>query len=104
MTNEVEMDIILENNGPDLYWVETDVILQNNLLSLAPDKELLKGRIRSGIVSPRDFRTVRCKIYANPGTYPGNYRIKLVAYAFDREGAIASRDETTAILRCERIR
>jgi len=104
LKNEAELNIDIENNGIDLYWVEIDVVLPNNSLSLAPDKELLKGRIRGGIVFSNDNRTVRCKIYGNPGTYPDTYRIKLIAYAFDKEGVIVSREETKTELRCERVK
>jgi uncharacterized membrane protein len=103
MRNEVELNINVENNGHQPYWLEADVILPSGVLSLAPDKELLNGRMRGGIVFPNESRIIRCKIYANSGAYPDTYRIKIAAYAYDKEGVIAKREDTTAELRCERV-
>lgn len=104
MRNETELNITIANGDNDVYWIETDVILPTNVLSLAPDKELLQGRIRGGILFPNETRTVRCKIYANSAVYPDNYKIKIIAYAFDKEGTISQRKEMNTELRCERIR
>lgn len=103
MRNEAELNINIENGGTEPYWLEADVVLPNSVLSLAPDKELLQGRIRGGIVSPNESKTLRCKIYANSAVYPDTYRIKLVVYAYGRDGAISRREEAHADLRCERV-
>jgi len=104
MRNEVELNINVENNGHEPYWLETDVVLPGNVLSLASDKDLLQGRMRGGIVFPNDSRTIRCKIYSNSDAYPDTYRIKVAAYAYDKEGIMAKRQDATAELRCERVR
>lgn len=103
MRNKTELDISIENKGGEPYWVEIDVVLPNNVLSLAPDGELQKGRLRVGIVFPRETKSVRCKIYAGGGTYPDNYKVGIVAYGYSRDGAISDRKESKAELRCERI-
>ena len=103
MRNEVELNINVENKSNEHYWLEADAVLPNSVLSLAPDKELLQGRIRGGIVFPEESRTLRCKIYSNSGVYPDTYHIKLIAYAYGKDGAISHRDEATADLRCERV-
>jgi hypothetical protein len=104
MRNEVELNIHIENGSSEPYWIESDVILPVNVLSLAADKELLQGRIRGGIVFPNETKMLRCKIYANSAVYPDIYKIKIVAYAYDRDGVISQRKEATADLRCERIK
>lgn len=103
MRSEVELNINVENSGAEPYWLEADTILPNGVLSLAPDKELLQGRIRGGIVFPNESKTLRCKIYANSAVYPDIYRIKLIIYAYGRDGAISRREEANADLRCERV-
>jgi uncharacterized membrane protein len=92
MRNEAELNIIIENKGGEPFWVETDVILPSNVLSLAPDKELLNGRLRAGIIFPKESRSVRCKVYAGGQTYADTYNIGVIAYAYNREGAINSRE------------
>jgi hypothetical protein len=79
-------------------------VLLPTSISLAPDKDLEKGRIRVGIVNPREIRSGKCKIYGSAKSYPELYPIKIVVYGFGKDGAITARDEKTAELRCERIR
>lgn len=100
--NETEMDIAVENKGEESHWIETDVLLPEEL-SLAPDRLLRNGRLRLGIVEPGETKTTRCKIYANSKTYPGTYRIGVIGYSFNKEGVVARKDETKTELRCVRI-
>lgn len=103
MRNEVEMNIEITNAGLEPRWLEADVVLNDEVLSLAPDTKLQRGRLRVGIAFARESKTTRCKIFANSSTYPGNYKITIIAYGFDKGGVIADRREATTELRCERI-
>jgi len=103
MRNEVELSIEIENTGNDPLWCECDVLLPD-AISLAPDKDLEKGRLRVGIVNPTEIRTGKCKIYGSAKSYPELYPIKVVVYGFGKDGAITARDDKTVELRCERIK
>ena len=103
MRNEVELSVELENLSEDAVWSECDVILPQ-VVSLASDRELQKGRLRVGIIKPGEIRTGKCKIYANAKSYPDIYTIKVIAYGFGRDGAIISREEKKIDLRCEQLR
>jgi hypothetical protein len=100
--NETEMDISVENKGSETYWVETDVILPDEL-SLSDEKQLKNGRLRVGMILPNETKTSRCKIYANSQTCPGLYRIGIIGYSFNKEGIIARKDEAKTELRCARV-
>ncbi|MBI4399789.1 hypothetical protein HY570_03485 [Candidatus Micrarchaeota archaeon] len=102
MRNEVEMAVEIENLTSEASWAECDVIVPPSL-SLAPDKELGKGRLRIGIINPKEIRTGKCKIYAGAKSYPDVYIVKLVAYGFGRDGAIVGREEKRVDLRCEAL-
>jgi hypothetical protein len=103
MRNEVELTIEIENMSDEPLWSECDVIVPP-AISLAPDKELEKGRIRIGIINPNEIMTKKCKIYGSAKSYPDVYPIKLIVYGHGKDAAIVARDEKTVELRCERIR
>lgn len=100
--NNVEIEVTVNNNTEDIYWMECDIELPE-ALSLASDKKLLKGRSRVGIVGPNANVTKRVKIYGGESSYPDSYSIKLTAYGFDEEGKIKIHDSKTVKLRCEKI-
>lgn len=100
MKNDVELSIDLENLSPDTLWTECAVHCPE-ALSLAPDRLLSSGRIRVGILEPSGVASGRCKIYAGPQSYPDVYTLKLVAFAFGKDGAIIGREERKAEIRCE---
>ncbi len=100
--SEVELTIDIENLGNDLCWAECDVILPPEI-SLAPDKQLSKGRLRIGIISSKGSQSGKCKIYSTLGAYPGIYTVSLTVYGFGRDGAVIGREEKKADIRCEGI-
>ena len=100
--NETEMDISVENKGQEPSWIETDVILPEEL-SLSADKLLKNGRLRLGIVAPGEVKTTRCKIYANSKTYPGTYKVGVIGYSFNKEGIVVRKEEAKTELRCVKI-
>ncbi len=102
MRNEVEMEITVRNDGSEPRWVECDIIVPESI-SLAPDKQLAKGRVRVGIIMPRESMGRKVKIYAGASSYPDTYAIRLTAFGFGKDGTIASREEKKAELRCERV-
>ncbi len=102
MRSEVELSIEIENQGEQSCWVECDVIVPD-AISLAPERELSKGRIRVGIINPSENLTGKCKIYSGAKTYPDVYDLKLVVYGFGKDGAILQRDEKKTELRCEHL-
>jgi len=102
MRNNVEMSIEVENIGKEPLWTECDVTTPESI-SLAPDRALHRGRLRIGIINPGEILTGKCKIYANAQSYPDIYTLKLTAYGFGRDGAIAAREDRQVELRCEQL-
>ena len=100
MRSEVELSVEIENLTGDLCWGECDIILPE-AVSLAPDRELSKGRLRIGIIEPGGKGSGKCKVYASARSYPDVYTIKLVAYGFGKDGTILGREEAKAELRCD---
>ncbi|VVB66161.1 Uncharacterised protein [Candidatus Gugararchaeum adminiculabundum] len=100
--NEVELTIELENEANDIIWSECDIIVPE-AVSLAPDRELTKGRVRVGIMRPREVLTKKCKIYGSARSYPEVYPVRIIAYGFGNDGSIVGREEKRIDLRCERL-
>ena len=99
--NEVEMEVIVRNEGAEPRWVECDVSIPE-AVSLAPDRLLPKGRMRIGIALPRDKISKKMKIYGGASSYPDTYTIRLTIFGYGADGAIAERYELKSELRCER--
>ncbi|MFH1285758.1 MAG: hypothetical protein ABIH99_04210 [Candidatus Micrarchaeota archaeon] len=99
MKSEAELTISIENMGSDVCWVECDVLVPESI-SLAPDRPLSQGRIRVGIVQPKETRTGRCKIYSGLKSYPGLYTLKLIALGYGKDGSISGKLEKAVDLRC----
>jgi len=102
MRNEVELSVEIENKSPSPLWTECDVTVPE-AVSLAPDKELHRGRLRIGIISSGEILTGKCKVYANSRSYPDTFTVKLTAYGFGKDGAITAREDKKADLRCEQL-
>jgi len=99
--NEVEMEVIVRNEGAEPRWVECDVSMPE-AVSLAPDRLLSKGRMRIGIALPRDKISKKMKIYGGASSYPDTYVIKLTIFGYGADGTISERYELKSELRCER--
>ncbi|MCX8197473.1 MAG: hypothetical protein N3G80_04130 [Candidatus Micrarchaeota archaeon] len=99
--NEVEMEITVRNEGNEPRWVECDISVPE-AISLAPDRQLSKGRVRLGIALPNAKATKKVKIYGGAGSYPDTYSIRLTIYGFGIDGAIAERYDLKTELRCEK--
>lgn len=99
--NEVEMEVIVRNEGNEPRWVECDVSTPE-AVSLAPDRMLSKGRMRIGIALPREKISKRMKIYGGASSYPDTYAIKLTIFGYGSDGTISERYEIKSELRCER--
>ncbi len=102
--NEVELKVNIKNLDSQPYWIEVEVTVPTDFLSLHPTSHLKTGRVRGGIIFGNEEKTVRCKIYANSVVHPDIYKIDVVVYAYDRSGTISARNEKVAELRCDRIR
>jgi hypothetical protein len=70
-------------------------------ISLAPNTELRKGRVRVGIIEKKQFLEKAVRIYSNAYTNPQMYRCKVTLYTFNKDGVIESRLEKEADIRCE---
>jgi len=99
--NEVEMEIIVRNEGQSPCWVEADVATPE-AVSLAPDRSLSKGRMRIGIALPGEKISKKVKIYGGASSYPDTYAIRLTFYGYGRDGTIEQRCELKSELRCEK--
>ena len=102
MRNEVEMTVEIENTSEQPVWTECDVTVPE-AISLAPDRQLLRGRLRIGIINPREILAGKCKVFAGVQSYPDNYTLKLTAFGFGKDGTIVAREEKKVNLRCERL-
>ncbi len=99
--NEVEMEVLVRNEGQEPRWVECDVSVPE-AVSLAPDRLLPKGRMRIGIALPRGKISKKMKVYGGASSYPDTYTIRLTIFGYGADGAIAERYELKSELRCER--
>lgn len=99
--NEVEMELSVKNEGGEPRWVECDLIVPE-AISLAPDRLLSKGRMRIGIVLPRERISKKIKIYGGASSYPDSYTLRLTFYGYGADGTIAERYDIKSELRCEK--
>ncbi len=97
--NEVEMKIVLGSNSSDLCWVEGTVEVPDPL-SLAPDRNLGKGKMLFGILRDGIVREKRVKIFAKGDVYPNIYTIKITLFIYDETGAISDRVEIRKDIEC----
>ncbi|MDE1869162.1 MAG: hypothetical protein KGH60_04340 [Candidatus Micrarchaeota archaeon] len=87
------------SNAEKAYWCECDISVKSPL-SLAPDKELGKGRAKVGIIMPGKSREKPIKLYTTPNNFAGDYDIKMTVYVYDEDGAIAERFEKVESIKC----
>lgn len=99
-SNFTEMIIKVDNPGEESCWAEADVLVPAKL-SVSPDNELLKGRVRVGIVSTGESREKSIRIYANKFTNPQMYRCDVTLYVYSKDGTIEKRLEKPIDIRCE---
>jgi len=98
--NHIELILRVENRAKHNVWTEAEISVPEEL-SLSPNSELRKGRVRVGIIGPKEFLEKAVRIYANSYTVPQMYRCKTTFYVFDKDGIIESRMEKTKDIRCE---
>lgn len=97
--NEVEMEVGVQNGGPQPLWIECDVKVPS-AISLAPDRVLEGGRTRMGIALAGHSVSKKVKIYGGAASYPDDYKISLTFYAYGQDGTIAQRIDHHERLRC----
>jgi len=90
---ETELKIEVGNLSNEYVWCEVDVLLPSTL-SLAPDQQLQKGRLRVGIIAPGETNIKTCKVYSSLSTFPDIHEIEITAYIFNKKGVIEERLET----------
>ncbi|RLG19148.1 hypothetical protein DRN67_03455 [Candidatus Micrarchaeota archaeon] len=100
--SDVELKLEIENEDEEPYWTEC-VVEVPDVLSLVPDRDVRKGKIRVGIIAPGEVMSGKCKIYATARTYPEIYVLKITVFGYSRDGGISLREEKRVDLRCERI-
>ncbi len=96
-----EAIIRVENKGKNSVWTEAEIKVSEGV-SLSPDTELHKGRVRVGIVSNGEFLEKSVRIFANKYTQPKMYPVRFVLFIFNKDGIIESRIEKSINIRCER--
>lgn len=99
-SNYVELILRAENPGDAPLWIEADISCPEKL-SLSPNSELRKGRVRIGIVGKKEYLEKAVRVYANNYTNPQMYRCGVTLFIFDHDGIIDSRLEKSIDLRCE---
>jgi len=98
--NHIEMILRVENSGGQVLWAEADVSVPENI-SLSPNGNLRKGRVRVGIIGPKEFLEKAIRIYGTSYTNPQVYRCKTTLYLFNKDGVIENRVEKSSDIRCE---
>ena len=98
--NYVELIIRVENSSNHPLWAEADIAVPENL-SLNPNDNLKKGRVRVGIVGGEEFLEKAVRIYGNAYTSPQMYRCNITLYVFNKDGVIETRLEKSKDIRCE---
>jgi len=98
--NHVELIIRAENYTKGTCWVEAEIIVPEKL-SLSPENQLGKGRIRIGILDKKEFLEKSVKVYANVYTNPQIYRCIVTLFFYDKNGVIAERLDKSIDVRCE---
>lgn len=101
-STSVSMNLVLSSASDSHYWCECDIEVEQPL-SLAPHKELSKGRQRVGIIKPNASVSKRVNIYSDYTNFQNNYIIKIIAYMYGEDGAISDRIETSTELPCKPI-
>lgn len=99
--NYLELISRVDNKGDHPLWAEADVKVPEKL-SLSPDNELRKGRVRVGIVNTKEFLEKGVRVYANKYTAPQMYKCDVTLYIYNKDGIIESRLEKSLNVRCER--
>lgn len=99
-SNYVELIIRVENRGKHHVWAEADIKTPEKI-SLSPDNNLRKGRVRIGIVDSKQFLEKSVRIYAGKYTNPQMYRCGVTLYTYNKDGIIESRLEKAINVRCE---
>ncbi|MFA4983349.1 MAG: hypothetical protein WC588_03985 [Candidatus Micrarchaeia archaeon] len=101
MRNEVDLELIVRNEGQEPLWIEADVVVPA-AISLAPDRSLAKGRVRIGIALAGERISKKLKVYGGASSYPDTYAIRLTFFGYGKDGAIGERCELKSELRCEK--
>jgi hypothetical protein len=96
----VQLIIRVENPAEHPVWTEADITVPEHV-SLAPNSELRKGRVRVGIVEQNQFLEKAVRVFSNTYTNPQMYRCMITVYTFNKDGVIESRMEKSADIRCE---
>jgi len=99
--HSIEAIIRIENKGKNPVWAEAELKVPEKI-SLSPDTELHRGKVRLGIVSNGEFLEKSVRIFGNRYTSPQMYPVSMIIYTFDRDGIIESRIEKKANIRCEK--
>lgn len=98
--NDAMMNIIVRNmSDVKTYWSECDVNIAPPL-SLSHDSEMNVGRTRIGILKPSGIAKKQVKLYTRPNNFPDEYKVGIIAYIYDEDGAIAERIEHKASIIC----
>ncbi|MDE1856787.1 MAG: hypothetical protein KGH98_01745 [Candidatus Micrarchaeota archaeon] len=99
--NEVSMTIRITSGDKERsHWCECEV-KANPPLSLARDAELGLGKAKVGIVKPSGSIEKRINLYTKNNNYPDEYSLKITAFIYDEDGAIAERIEQNASIQCK---
>lgn len=98
--NHVELIMRVENREKETVWVETEVKVPDKL-SLGPNSELGRGRVRIGIIEKKEYIEKSVRVYADNYTVPQVYRGTVILYAFNKNGIIHDRIEKPFDIRVE---
>jgi len=99
-THFVELILRVENPSDDPVWAEADINVPDSL-SLGPDSELRKGRVKVGIIEGKQSIEKSIRVFGNAYTGPQMYRCSITMFVFSKDGTIESRIEKAKDIRCE---
>lgn len=98
--NEALLSLTFESrDSSKILWCESEIHVDTPL-SLAPDRELQVGKTRIGILKPGAKIEKQIKLYTRPNNFPDDYKLNVVLYAYDEDGAIAERIEHSDTVKC----
>ncbi|MCL4383019.1 hypothetical protein M1278_00050 [Candidatus Marsarchaeota archaeon] len=98
--NEVVLFIEVFNPTSQILWGESEINV-NSPLSLSFDSELNKGKMRVGILEPNQKKQKKLNIYTKQNNYPDDYKINMIFFVYDTDGAIFERIDQQVILPCK---
>jgi hypothetical protein len=98
--NEAYMAITVASKEEETtYWCELEVNVSSPL-SLAPDTQMTKAKLRMGILGPSKTLTKKLKLFTRPNNFPDVYKVNVTTYFYGEDGTITERRDLKGEIGC----